>query len=99
MNYWSQIKVLMDLPGSGPTGVRDATKLTPPKPETGIGFDFKPLARRIGLRLRLLEDLGEARLERFGDAVADRALGQAFDQGLEEAFNDQGLRVFVIEAA
>ena len=46
-----------------------------------------------------LEDLGEAGLERGGDLVADGALGEAFDQRLEEAFDHQGLRVGLVEAA
>ena len=44
---------------------------------------------RNGEETRRLEDLGEAALQRRGDLVAHGALGQPFDQRLEEAFDDQ----------
>src|ERR1700761_7901222 len=46
-----------------------------------------------------LKDLGEARLERGRDLVADRALGEPFDQRLEETFDHQRFRVGLGEAA
>src|SRR5207249_11810156 len=48
--------------------------------------------------LALAEDLAEASLQRDRDRRPDRALLEPLDQGLEEALDDQPLRILVGQA-